>query len=154
MVPFDRFAVVLDAFTMFPMLVRDVLLTLAANEFFSPKCSPRIRDEWTRNLIARMSERDSACLASRRRCTQERIIAKRSRRGVGEMVCVSRREKVRKIVQLSDPQLGALSMARSILGQVHQLPKSGGVLPNMGKKELTIRRRRAASLADALFSTV
>jgi hypothetical protein len=38
MVPFDRFAVVLDACIMFPMLVRDVLLTLAANEFFSPKC--------------------------------------------------------------------------------------------------------------------
>jgi hypothetical protein len=32
---------------MFPMLVRDVLLTLAAHEFFSPKWSPRIRDEWT-----------------------------------------------------------------------------------------------------------
>ncbi len=43
MVPFDRFAVVLDACTMFPMLVRDVLLTLAAHEFFSPKWSPRIQ---------------------------------------------------------------------------------------------------------------
>jgi hypothetical protein len=56
MVPFDRLAVVLDACTMFSMLVRDVLLTLAAHEFFSPKWSPRIRDEWTRNLIARMRE--------------------------------------------------------------------------------------------------
>jgi hypothetical protein len=28
------------------MLVRDVLLTLAAHEFFSPKWSARIRDEW------------------------------------------------------------------------------------------------------------
>ncbi len=36
MVPFDRFTVVLDACTMFPMLVRDVLLTLAAHEFFNP----------------------------------------------------------------------------------------------------------------------
>ena len=58
MVPFDRFAVVLDACTMFPMLVRDVLLTFAAHELFSPKWSPRIREEWTRNLIARMTERD------------------------------------------------------------------------------------------------
>jgi hypothetical protein len=37
MVPFDRFTVVLDACTMLPMLVRDVLLTLAAHEFFSPQ---------------------------------------------------------------------------------------------------------------------
>jgi hypothetical protein len=63
MVPFDRFAVVLDACTMFPMLVRDVLLTLAAHEFFSPKWSPRIREEWTRNLVARMTDRDGGEVA-------------------------------------------------------------------------------------------
>ena len=55
MVPYDRFtAVVLDACTLFPMLARDVLLTLAAHEFFSPKWSARIRDEWTRNPEARV----------------------------------------------------------------------------------------------------
>ena len=57
---------------MFPMLVRDVLLTLAAHEFFSPKWSPRIRDEWTRNLIARMRERDDDVIA---RTRVERIAA-------------------------------------------------------------------------------
>lgn len=57
MVPYDRFTVVLDACTLFPMLARDVLLTLAAHEFFSPKWSARIRDEWTRNLLAQMQER-------------------------------------------------------------------------------------------------
>lgn len=57
MVPFDRFTVVLDACTLFPMLPRDVLLTLAAHEFFSPKWSPQIRAEWTRNLLARMKQR-------------------------------------------------------------------------------------------------
>jgi predicted nucleic acid-binding protein len=62
-VPFDRFAVVLDACTMFPMLVRDVLLTLAAHEFFNPKWSTRIKDEWTRNLIERMTERDGEVVA-------------------------------------------------------------------------------------------
>jgi hypothetical protein len=34
MIPLDRFTVVLDACTLFPMLVRDVLLTLAGHEFF------------------------------------------------------------------------------------------------------------------------
>lgn len=57
MVPFDRFTVVLDACTIFPMLPRDVLLTLATHGFFSPKWSTRIRAEWTRNLAARMRER-------------------------------------------------------------------------------------------------
>jgi predicted nucleic acid-binding protein len=59
MVPFDRFTVVLDACTLFPMLVRDVLLTLAAHEFFNPKWSSRIRTEWMRNLSERLSERSS-----------------------------------------------------------------------------------------------
>ena len=72
MVPFDRFAVVLDACTMFPMLVRDVLLTLAAHEFFSPKWSPRIREEWTRNLVARMTDRDGEGIA---RSKVARIVA-------------------------------------------------------------------------------
>ncbi len=57
MVPFDRFTVVLDACTIFPMLPRDALLTLATHGFFSPKWSPRIRAEWTRNLAARLRER-------------------------------------------------------------------------------------------------
>ena len=57
MVPLQRFTVILDACTMYPMLVRDVLLTLAAHEFFSPKWSLKIRDEWTRNLAARLKEK-------------------------------------------------------------------------------------------------
>ena len=60
MVPLDRFTVVLDACTLFPMLVRDVLLTLAVHEFFNPKWSARIRAEWMRNLSERLRER-SAC---------------------------------------------------------------------------------------------
>jgi len=51
MVPLDRFTVVLDSCTLFPMFTRDVLLTLAEHEFFNPKWSPRIREEWTRNLL-------------------------------------------------------------------------------------------------------
>ena len=56
MIPLDRFTVVLDACTLFPMLVRDVLLTLAGHEFFNPKWSARIRAEWMRNLSERLSE--------------------------------------------------------------------------------------------------
>jgi hypothetical protein len=60
MVPYDRFTVVLDACVLFPMLVRDVLLTFADNEFFNPKWSPRIHGEWTRNLLARLTKTQPA----------------------------------------------------------------------------------------------
>jgi hypothetical protein len=66
MVPFDRFTVVLDACTIFPMLPRDVLLTLATHGFFSPKWSPHIRAEWTRNLAARMRQRSTDADAQKR----------------------------------------------------------------------------------------
>jgi hypothetical protein len=66
MVPIDRLTGVLDACTIFPMLPRDVLLTLATHGFFSPKWSPGIRDEWTRNLAARMRERSIDADAQRR----------------------------------------------------------------------------------------
>lgn len=58
MVPLDRFTVVLDACTLFPMIVRDVLLTLANHGFFSPKWSPKIREEWSKNLVLRIQEHD------------------------------------------------------------------------------------------------
>ena len=57
MIPLDRFTVVLDACTLFTMLVRDVLLTLAGHEFFNTKWSARIRAEWMRNLSERLGER-------------------------------------------------------------------------------------------------
>lgn len=50
---FDRFTVVLDACVLFPMIVRDILLTLADHDLFNPKWSERIHQEWTSNLIAR-----------------------------------------------------------------------------------------------------
>lgn len=72
MVPYDRFTVVLDACTLLPMLARDVLLTLAAHEFFSPKWSARIRDEWIRNLLAQIQERSPDDDAQKR---VDRIVA-------------------------------------------------------------------------------
>ena len=59
MVPLNRFTVVLDACTLFSMLVRDVLLTLAGHEFFNRKWSARIRAEWMRNLSERLNEQSS-----------------------------------------------------------------------------------------------
>jgi hypothetical protein len=53
------------------MLPRDVLLTLAAHEFFSPKWSPKIRAEWTRNLLARIWQRSVDSDAQKR---VERIV--------------------------------------------------------------------------------
>lgn len=50
---FDRFTVVLDACVLFPMTVRDVLLTLADHEFFNPKWSTRLHEEWGTNLVDR-----------------------------------------------------------------------------------------------------
>lgn len=44
---------------MYPMLVRDVLLTFAAHEFFTPKWSPTIRDEWTRSLAVNLTAKDA-----------------------------------------------------------------------------------------------
>lgn len=74
MVPDDRFTVVVDACTLFPMLARDVLLTLATHEFFSPKWSARICDEWTRtrNLLVQMQERSPGGDAQKR---VDRIVA-------------------------------------------------------------------------------
>ena len=60
MLSVDRFTVVLDACSLFPMVVRDVLLTFADHEFYAPKWSARIHEEWTRNLIARFAEKSAA----------------------------------------------------------------------------------------------
>lgn len=51
---FDRFSVVLDACVLFPMIVRDVMLTLAGHGFFEPKWSARLHDEWSTNLHSRL----------------------------------------------------------------------------------------------------
>lgn len=48
-----RFVAVLDACVLYPLLLRDTLLTLAEDEFFTPKWSQQIEDEWVRNVRAK-----------------------------------------------------------------------------------------------------
>lgn len=55
----DRFVVILDANVLYPFLVRDVLLSLAAAGLYRPRWSPDIMNEWSSKLIeARPELRD------------------------------------------------------------------------------------------------
>lgn len=47
----DRFTVILDANVLYPFLVRDVLLSLAAAGLYRPRWSRDIMDEWSSKLI-------------------------------------------------------------------------------------------------------
>jgi len=73
MVPYDRFTVVLDACKLLPVLARDVLLTLAAHEFLSPKWSARIRDGSCRPCRCnRYFQREGFCRRSSERAIADR----------------------------------------------------------------------------------
>jgi predicted nucleic acid-binding protein len=47
----DRFTVILDANVLYPFMVRDVLLSLAAAGLYRPRWSPDIMREWSSRLI-------------------------------------------------------------------------------------------------------
>ena len=51
-----RFVVVLDACTLYPAPLRDLLLRLATTGLFAAKWTEEIHDEWTRNLIKNRPE--------------------------------------------------------------------------------------------------
>lgn len=51
MIHSPRFTVVLDACVLYPAPIRDILLSLAAEELFKAKWSKIIQDEWLRNLL-------------------------------------------------------------------------------------------------------
>lgn len=53
----NRFTAVLDANVLYPFLVRDVLLSLAAAGLYRPLWTDAINAEWTRHLIERKPER-------------------------------------------------------------------------------------------------
>jgi predicted nucleic acid-binding protein len=47
-----RYTVILDACVLYPMSLRDLLLSLAADGVFRARWTSLIHDEWTRNLMA------------------------------------------------------------------------------------------------------
>lgn len=51
-----RFTVILDACVLYPAPVRDILLSLANENLYSPKWSNVIHDEWSRNLLINRPE--------------------------------------------------------------------------------------------------
>ena len=51
-----RFIVILDACTLYPAPLRDLLLRLAITGLFAAKWTDEIHDEWTRNLIGNRPE--------------------------------------------------------------------------------------------------
>lgn len=53
----DRFTVILDANVLYPFLVRDVLLPLAAAGLYRARWSPDIMEEWSSHLIKAKPER-------------------------------------------------------------------------------------------------
>lgn len=52
----SRYTVILDANVLYPNLLRDILLSLAAAGLYHARWTARINDEWTRNLAANMPE--------------------------------------------------------------------------------------------------
>ncbi len=56
MIHSPRFIAVLDACVLYPVPIRDLLLSLAAAGLYKPKWSALIQDEWSRNLLANRAD--------------------------------------------------------------------------------------------------
>lgn len=55
----SRYTAVLDANVLYPNLLRDILLSLAAAGLYHARWTTRINDEWTRNLVANRPDIES-----------------------------------------------------------------------------------------------
>ena len=62
MIHLPRFIAVLDACVLYPVPIRDLLLSLASAGLYKPKWSALIQDEWSRNLLANRSDLTAAQL--------------------------------------------------------------------------------------------
>lgn len=56
MIHSPRFIAVLDACVLYPVPIRDLLLSLASAGLYKPKWSVLIQDEWSRNLLANRAD--------------------------------------------------------------------------------------------------
>lgn len=61
---------VLDACVLYPAPIRDLLLSLAAEELYLPKWTELIHDEWTRNLLLNRPELTASQLQKTREAMQ------------------------------------------------------------------------------------
>jgi predicted nucleic acid-binding protein len=62
MIHSPRFIAVLDACVLYPVPIRDLLLSLASAGLYKPKWSALIQDEWSRNLLANRADLTAAQL--------------------------------------------------------------------------------------------
>lgn len=62
MIHSPRFIAVLDACVLYPVPIRDTLLSLASAGLYKPKWSALIQDEWSRNLLANRPDLNAAQL--------------------------------------------------------------------------------------------
>lgn len=62
MIHSPRFVTVLDACVLYPVPIRDLLLSLASAGLYKPKWSALIQDEWSRNLLANRADLTAAQL--------------------------------------------------------------------------------------------
>lgn len=58
------YTAVLDACVLYPMLVRDVLLTLAHADLYSAKWTTHIRDEWVRSKLRDAPDREAQIISA------------------------------------------------------------------------------------------
>jgi predicted nucleic acid-binding protein len=63
MAGYARYTVVLDACVLYPAPLRDLLLSLAAEELFCARWTDRIHQEWTSNLLAKRPDLSAEKLA-------------------------------------------------------------------------------------------
>ena len=63
MAGFYRYTAVLDACVLYPAPLRDLLLSLAAEDVFGARWTGQIQDEWIRNLCANRPDLSTEVLA-------------------------------------------------------------------------------------------